>query len=183
MKTINHIISLFAIIFISANAFAQQPATSSESIPVHGNCGMCKKAIEGAAKGAGASSATWDEKSKMLSISYDGSKTTALLIQQAVAGSGYDTRDVKSTEDAYKSLPSCCQYERKQASVQEKVAMCCDKEGCGKDDKACKDTGCCGGSCKSTAKVDCCAGKSCDKAASSGNHTAKADAMGCCKKS
>jgi len=38
--------------------------------------------------------------------------TTALKIEQAVAAKGYDTKDVKATEAAYKKLDECCQYDR-----------------------------------------------------------------------
>lgn len=142
MKT-QHILSLITLLFFSVSSFAQKATT--ENIQVSGNCGMCKKKIESAAKDAGATSATWSEKTKMLAVSYDGSKTSNMLIQQAVAKSGYDTRDVKATTDAYKALPECCQYDRKNASA--KAAKCCDKENCGKDDKACADGCCKDGSC------------------------------------
>jgi hypothetical protein len=153
MRSSKHIIALFSFLFFSFASFAQN--ATSESIPVNGNCGMCKKKIEGAAKDAGATAASWDEKSKVLTVSYDGAKTSNMLIQQAVAKSGYDTRDVKATADAYKTLPSCCQYDRKQASATDgKSAKCCDKADCGKDDKACKDKCCDGKTCKSTAMAD-----------------------------
>ena len=142
MRT-QHILSLITVLFFSVSAFAQN--TTNESIAVAGNCGMCKKKIEGAAKDAGATSASWSEKTKVLTVSYDGSKTSNMLIQQAVAKSGYDTRDVKATGDAYKALPECCQYDRKNASA--KAAKCCEKENCGKDEKACADGCCKDGSC------------------------------------
>jgi len=142
MKT-QRVISLITVLFLSVSAFAQNATT--DNIPVSGNCGMCKKKIEGAAKEAGATSAAWNEKTKLLAVSYDGSKTSNMLIQQAVAKSGYDTRDVKATTDAYKSLPDCCQYDRKNASA--KADKCCEKENCGKDEKACANGCCKDGSC------------------------------------
>jgi len=187
MRSYNHIIALFSFVFFSSSIFAQ--ASTTESIQVSGNCGMCKKAIEGAAKGAGASTASWDEKTKMLAVSYEGSRTSNLLIQQAVAKAGYDTRDVKATTADYKALPSCCQYERKEASASGpsgKSMACCDKANCGKDDKACKDAGCCDGkTCKTTAKADCCDGKSCDKMKAGARTSASTQSggMSCCSKS
>ena len=145
MKT-QRFISLITVLFLSVSAFAQNATT--DNIPVSGNCGMCKKKIEGAAKEAGATSANWSEKTKVLTVSYDGGKTSNMLIQQAVAKSGYDTRDVKATSDQYKALPECCQYDRKSAAA--KADKCCDKENCGKDEKACAEGCCKDGSCSKT---------------------------------
>ncbi len=145
MKT-QRVISLITVLFLSVSAFAQNATT--DNIPVSGNCGMCKKKIEGAAKEAGATSANWSEKTKVLTVSYDGGKTSNMLIQQAVAKSGYDTRDVKATNDQYKALPECCQYDRKSATA--KADKCCDKENCGKDEKACAEGCCKDGSCSKT---------------------------------
>jgi hypothetical protein len=33
-------------------------------------------------------------------------------IEKEIAAVGYDTQDVKATDDAYHKLPKCCQYER-----------------------------------------------------------------------
>jgi len=58
MKTIFSTIVLFT--FFSLSATAQK----KEEIKVWGNCGMCKKVIETAAVGAGATKATWSEETK-----------------------------------------------------------------------------------------------------------------------
>jgi copper chaperone CopZ len=89
--------------------FAQTPTT----IKVSGNCGSCKKSIEKAAKDAGATTATWDKVTKLLSLTFDANKTNTDKIETAIAGVGYDTEHKEATESAYKKLDECCQYDRK----------------------------------------------------------------------
>jgi hypothetical protein len=103
---------LFTVAFalISICSFAE---TKTDTIRVYGNCEMCKEHIENAAKEAGVSTADWNEKTKLLVVSYDDVKTTNLKIQQKIAAVGYDTQDVKASEKSYKKLDKCCQYERK----------------------------------------------------------------------
>jgi len=88
-------------------SFAQ---SKTETIKVAGNCEMCEKTIETAAKKAGATTAKWDEDTKILTVSYDESKTTNDAIQQKVASVGYDTEKYPGDEKAYKKLNKCCQY-------------------------------------------------------------------------
>lgn len=92
--------------------FAQQVKT--EKIKVNGECGMCKKRIEKAANSVeGVSKAEWSDKTKILLVTYDPSKTDVKKVSTAVAKVGYDTEGVKAEEKDYKSLPACCQYDRK----------------------------------------------------------------------
>ena len=112
MKSISiTIIFIFAII---TSLFAQE--MKKEQIKVWGNCGMCKKTIEKAAKKAGASTASWDADKQMLSVSFDASKSSSSSIQQAIAKTGYDTQDFSGDDAAYNNLHGCCQYERKTAT-------------------------------------------------------------------
>jgi copper chaperone CopZ len=90
-------------------AIAQNPTT----IKVAGNCGMCKKNIEKAAKSAGASTASWDKVAKVLTVSFDAAKTSVDKIEASIAGAGYDTEHKEASIEAYKKLDECCQYERK----------------------------------------------------------------------
>ena len=91
-------------------SFAQ---TKTETIKVSGNCGSCKKNIETAATKAGATKANWDKKTKILTVSYDQSKTSNDAIQKKIASVGYDTEKYPGDEKAYKELDECCQYEGK----------------------------------------------------------------------
>ncbi|MBS1738836.1 MAG: cation transporter [Bacteroidetes bacterium] len=111
--------SLIAIaLFTVQSTIAQTNVT--DTISVNGNCGSCKKNIEKSALAAGASTANWDKKNKLLVVNYDPSKISTLTIEKAVAGAGYDTQDVKANESAYKQLDECCQYERKELSAPKK---------------------------------------------------------------
>ena len=79
---------------------------------VRGNCGMCKTTIEKAANGVeGVSNATWDVNKKKIDVSFDANITDAMAIHNAIAASGYDTEKVAGSEEAYKGLPGCCQYD------------------------------------------------------------------------
>ena len=82
------------------------------SFGVRGNCGMCKKTIEKAAKSVdGVSSAAWDKEKKSVQVSFDDTKTNEMAIQKAVAASGYDTEKVMGDLIAYNGLPGCCKYD------------------------------------------------------------------------
>jgi hypothetical protein len=143
---------LMAFTFVS---FTQE--TTTETISVSGNCGMCKTTIEKAAKKAGASSADWNTEAKTLTIKYSSATTNAAKIQQTIAAAGYDTRDFKTTDAAYNKLPACCQYDRKDVKnakhqCDEKCDMkdgkcagmaVCKEKGCCVDEAACKEKGCC----------------------------------------
>ena len=124
-------------------SFASFAQTKSETIKVAGECGMCKKKIETAAKGAGATSAAWDSDSKILTVKYAANKTNTAKIEQAVAAVGYDTPNYKATEEAYSKLDECCKYER--AAASEKMDCCKgeNKEKCMQDGKCKPDMSCC----------------------------------------
>ncbi len=119
-------------LLIAFSSFAQ--TTKTEKIPVAGNCGMCEKKIETAAKEAGAAKAEWNKDTKVLIVKYNSATTNAAKIQQAIASVGYDTRDFKATDESYNKLHACCQYDRtealgKQPGAQKEEAMDCCKDG------------------------------------------------------
>ena len=88
---------LVLISFASTSLLAQ--TQKEEKINVSGNCGTCKKKIEKAATAAGATYASWDKTTKVLEVKYD-------------------TQDVKASDEAYKKLDECCQYDRKNPKKQ-----------------------------------------------------------------
>lgn len=99
------------LLFSMTTLFAAEVKT--EKIKVHGNCGQCKTRIEKAAKSVdGVTKATWSDKDEMLTVTYDGAKTTTLKIEEAVAKAGHDTDHAKATDKTYNSLPGCCKYQR-----------------------------------------------------------------------
>ncbi|MDW8220171.1 MAG: heavy-metal-associated domain-containing protein [Bacteroidota bacterium] len=100
-------------IALSLSSFAGE---RKETIKVWGNCNMCKKTIEAALKGVdGVSSASWDKKTKILTVVFDDAKISLEQIEQKVAATGYDTQSLKASDGAYNSLKKCCKYERKKS--------------------------------------------------------------------
>jgi copper chaperone CopZ len=87
-------------------------AMTELSFGVRGNCGMCKTTIEKAANGVdGVAKASWDVDKKKIDVTFDDTKTEVMAIHNAIAASGYDTEKVSGSEEAYKNLPGCCQYD------------------------------------------------------------------------
>lgn len=136
MKTLRILPVLAILLAITNFSFAQ---AKTESIPVSGNCEMCKNTIEKAAKKAGASVANWDVEAKTLSVTYNSSSTSAEKIQKSIAAAGYDTRDVRGSDKAYNKLHACCKYER---AGNDKMS-CCDAEKCGAGENCCAGMDCC----------------------------------------
>lgn len=87
--------------------------TKTETIKVSGKCGMCKTRIEKAAKLEGVSKAEWDQKTNMLTLTYDSSKVKSDDIQKKIAAVGHDTPNFKATDKVYNALPGCCKYRTK----------------------------------------------------------------------
>ncbi|HLV46545.1 MAG TPA: heavy-metal-associated domain-containing protein [Flavobacterium sp.] len=107
------IIVLLSVFTISAHAQEKTNKNAKYQIEVKGNCEMCKKRIEKASfKVKGVKSATWDIDSKQLSLIIDENKTSVNKVEKAVASVGHDTQNIKSTEEDYTNLHTCCQYDR-----------------------------------------------------------------------
>jgi mercuric ion binding protein len=131
-----------------------QSVVKSATFKVWGNCGMCKKNIEGAAKKSGATYANWNVDTKMVTVKYATTKTSVDKIQKGIAGAGYDNEKYTGSDDAYSNLDECCQYDRKTA-VSTEAKACCVKDGKCTGDKACCK--------KMEGKADCCANGTCAK--------------------
>lgn len=156
MKTLNKF--LFSILF-TVFALGASAQNDSYKIKVAGECGMCKKTIEKAAKSAGASFAAWDADAKMLTVKYADGTTNLAKIEKAVAEAGYDTQNLKASDEAYNKLHECCKYERTASAEAKEGHSCCGDKKCasgkcsheGKckpDMSCCKEAGC--------DKKDCC---------------------------
>jgi hypothetical protein len=167
MKTIRIFSVITLLMAITASGFAQTSKT--ETLQVAGECGMCKKKIEKAAKDAGATYALWNKDTKILTVKYNSATTNTAKIEQKIAEVGYDTPGFKATDEAYNKLDECCQYDR--VAMDKKMSCCSEKcemkDGKCKDEAACKDMDCC----KDPAV---CKDKGCCN---------KDGAMSCCKKS
>ena len=120
MKPSNLILTIILIAFTGMAAFAQAhdhnqtaiSSTKTESFKVWGKCDMCKSRIESTVKAEGATNASWDQKTQMLTVSYDPSKTNRDALSRKLASVGHDTEKYKAPEDVYAKLPACCHYER-----------------------------------------------------------------------
>jgi cation transport ATPase len=72
---------------------------------------MCEARIEKAAKSLeGVKEASWNKETDMLTIHYKKDKVKMDDVHNAIADAGHDTAEKKATEEAYASLPGCCQY-------------------------------------------------------------------------
>jgi copper chaperone CopZ len=120
MKTLNLIFPVFFAFMLSISASAQtndqskvkMTSPKTESFKVWGQCGMCKARIEKTVKAEGATSAAWDEKTQMLTVTFDPSKTNRDDLSKKLAAVGHDTENYKAPDDVYAKLPGCCHYER-----------------------------------------------------------------------
>lgn len=80
-------------------------------LKVFGNCSMCKERIEKAVKSLyGIKSASWDSKTKMLTIDYYPDNTVIEKVHKEVAKVGHDTEKEKASDDVYNDLHECCKY-------------------------------------------------------------------------
>lgn len=149
MKTFKISFLLFLFAVIAYTGFSQ--SVKKVSFQVAGECGMCKKKIESAAKNAGATYALWNVESKKLTVKYKNASSNTQQIQQSIAQAGYDTPRFKATSEAYNNLHECCQYERSQANCCE-PGSCTGDHSCCADGQCSKDTACC----TEAETADCC---------------------------
>jgi len=117
MKTIKLFLVIIMITTISGTLIAQTTSGTSgnqktETFKVWGNCNMCKTRIEKAVKSNGAAAADWNIKSKLLTVTFDPSKTSIDSFSKKLASVGHDTEKYKADDKAYDALDECCQYPR-----------------------------------------------------------------------
>lgn len=171
MKTLKIFsIALICSLFTTV-VFAQKAKT--ETFKVSGNCGMCEKNIETAAKAAGATSAEWNKDTKVITVKYSSSTSNLAKIQKSIADAGYDNAGATATNESYDKLHGCCKYDR---SAQTAKADCCDDMSCCKDGKCTKEGHEGKDCCKkmNSEKMDCCKDGKCTKEGHNGKD--------CCKK-
>jgi copper chaperone CopZ len=101
-----------ALVTANVQASTQTQAKKTETFKVWGNCDMCKTRIEKAVKEEGATDALWNQKTKMLTVTFDPSKTNKDALSKKLASVGHDTEKYKAADEVYAKLPSCCHYER-----------------------------------------------------------------------
>ncbi len=110
--------ALLALLLCQPNTTSAQTTASATTgmttkFKVYGNCGMCEKRIEKAAKKVkGVNSADWDVDTQILTVNFNEAKVKPSKIQKAVAAVGHDTETVRAKDKTYAKLPGCCQYDR-----------------------------------------------------------------------
>lgn len=120
MKTLNIILAILVVTSFSVTVSSQTHDHSSinmasiktETFKVFGKCDMCKARIEKTVKYEGVSSASWDEKGQMLTVTFDTAKTSKEALSKKLAAVGHDTEKFKALDEVYAKLPGCCHYER-----------------------------------------------------------------------
>ncbi len=113
MKTLRNLIIICSLIIFIAACNSAPQNSKTEIFKVWGNCGMCKKTIEGSIVMPGIVQANWNEDTKLIEVVYDSTKTNLDELKQSIAGVGYDTEEYAGNDEAYANLPGCCQYERR----------------------------------------------------------------------
>ena len=99
---------LMAAALMLSTAEAKTVKTTFE---VKGNCDMCQKRIEKAAKNVkGVTSARWNKQNGQLSLVYDNKQTSPEKVQKALADAGHDCGTFKADQKVYDKLPGCCKY-------------------------------------------------------------------------
>jgi periplasmic mercuric ion binding protein len=99
---------------VSQGGHSSVAKLADEKFKVNGNCSMCEERIEAAALSvAGVVSAGWDNKTKIIEISLDESKTNVHEVHKAIAKAGHDTDMHKADDADYDKLHTCCKYDRK----------------------------------------------------------------------
>ena len=104
------------LLFVTLSAQAQEKKNKNakHEFEVNGNCEQCKKRIQKAAFSvAGVKSATWNIESHQMTVIINEEKCSLIDVKTAIAKVGHDSEEVKTTDEVYAKLNSCCQYERK----------------------------------------------------------------------
>jgi hypothetical protein len=94
------------------NGQAKIASVKTETFKVWGACDMCKTRIEKTVKAEGATTASWDEKTQMLTVAFDPQKSSVDALSKKLASVGHDTEKYKAPDNVYAKLPGCCHYER-----------------------------------------------------------------------
>jgi len=117
MKTTRLIFAIALLVAFGANASAHTgtrsaPDQKTETFKVWGKCDMCKTRIEKTVKAEGVTVADWNDKTDMLTVTFDSDKTNVDALSKKLASVGHDTEKYKAPDNVYAKLPGCCHYER-----------------------------------------------------------------------
>lgn len=121
MKSLRTFLSVLFAVILGVTASAQTHDHSSisttslktETFKVSGKCDMCKTRIEKTVLAEGVTTASWDVKTRLLTVTFDPAKTGREALSKKLASVGHDTDGFKAPDEVYNKLPGCCHYERK----------------------------------------------------------------------
>lgn len=119
------------LVILGLSSFTLFAGNKTAEFNVAGNCGMCETRIEKAANSVeGVSTADWNQKTKMMEVTFDDGITEVHAIHKAIAEMGHDTDQCSAKDEVYSKLPGCCKYERLSG---ENASGCCEdaKSSCG----------------------------------------------------
>ena len=117
MKSLKKIMIAAVVLLLTISVNAQIKNKKTETVKISGNCGMCKKNIEKAGNLKKVALVEWDVNSKMAKLTYDSAKTNPDEILNRIAKAGYDSEKFSATEEQYKKLHGCCQYDREATGI------------------------------------------------------------------
>ena len=82
--------------------------TAKINVPT-AQCMMCANNIDKALKKVdGVTEVNVDMDVKVVSVTYDATRTDVATLEQAIAGAGYQANQAPADSTAYASLPDCC---------------------------------------------------------------------------
>ena len=110
--------NILLVLMLTISGFCVQAQQKNKNarytFEVSGNCEQCKKRIEKAAYAvSGVKMAVWNVETHELNLILNEEKNSVAAVKKALSAAGHDTDETKATDEAYQSLHSCCQYERK----------------------------------------------------------------------
>jgi len=105
------IISLFTLILLSITGAKAQIIESK--ITTSGQCEHCKETIEKNIRfEKGVKKVAFDEKTHVVTVKYDETKTNLKDIQIAISKLGYDADSISADPKAYEKLNACCKKKK-----------------------------------------------------------------------
>ena len=120
MKSLKKIMIAALLVVSTVSVSAQIKNKKTENVKISGNCEMCKKNIETAGNIKKIALVEWDVDSKMAKLTYDSTKTNSDEILSRIAKAGYDSDKFLTTDEQYKKLHTCCQYDREATGTAKK---------------------------------------------------------------
>jgi copper chaperone CopZ len=112
MKKSLNTLMIAILLVLSTTINAQIKNSKTETVKIHGNCGMCETKIEKAGNIKNVASVDWNQDTGMANITYDSTKTNKDEILKRIALVGYDSDKFLAPDDVYNNLHGCCQYDR-----------------------------------------------------------------------